>query len=808
MKNKLHIALLFILFSVSAVAQKGNISGNVTDTLNAVIPATEIVLKDTRYGTVSNTQGEYNLKNINYGTYTLVAFALGKEIYATQVEVNKPSVTVNIVLKPLKAELNEVTVHSEREKTFGISRLKSVDGVALYEAKKNELIVMNDVTANLSTNNARQIFAKVPGLNIWESDGAGLQLGIGGRGLSPNRTSNFNTRQNGYDISADALGYPESYYTPPSEALERIEVVRGASSLQYGTQFGGMLNFVMKRGPQDKKIEINSRQTLGSWGLWNSFNSAGGTVLNKKLNYYTFFQHKQGNGWRPNSQFEVNTAFASVQYKASKKLTVGVDYTYMHYLAQQPGGLTDVQFERDPTQSVRSRNWFTVDWNLFALTFDYVINEHTKINVRNFGLIASRKALGNLERINVLDLGGNRTMVDGSYHNMGNETRLLHHYRTGKKSHTVVTGFRLYKGTTTARQGDASKGSGANFSFNNPDNLENSDFRFPNTNIAVFAENIFRFSQRLSLTPGIRYEYINTKSAGYYRFILRDLAGNIVVDQKNYDEQNLSRGFLIGGLGLSYKINLKHELYANFSQNYRAVNFSDLRITNPNMKVDSNMQDEKGFSADIGIRGNKENWFNYDVSLFILSYQNRIGLLLKADQPPLYLDYRYRTNVADAITTGIESFAEVNVLKLFKSEAKSALLLFSNVAIIQSLYINSNDNSINNKKVELVPPVSVRAGSTFRNKKFQATAQFSYVGEQYSDATNAIRSSSAVNGIVPAYFVADFSMRYTWKRLTFETGCNNIANNYYFTRRADGYPGPGIIPADGRSFYFTLGGRF
>jgi iron complex outermembrane receptor protein len=105
LKNKLYIALLFILFSVSAVAQKGNISGNVTDTLNAVIPATEIVLKDTRYGTVSNAKGEYNLKNINYGTYTLIAFALGKEIYATKVEVNKPLVTVNIVLKPLKGRI-------------------------------------------------------------------------------------------------------------------------------------------------------------------------------------------------------------------------------------------------------------------------------------------------------------------------------------------------------------------------------------------------------------------------------------------------------------------------------------------------------------------------------------------------------------------------------------------------------------------------------------------------------------------------------------------------------------------------------
>ncbi len=71
---------------------------------------------------------------------------------------------------------------------------------------------MKDITANTATNNSRQIYSKIAGLNIFESDGgAGLQLSIGGRGLDPNRTSNFNTRQNGYDISADALGYPESY---------------------------------------------------------------------------------------------------------------------------------------------------------------------------------------------------------------------------------------------------------------------------------------------------------------------------------------------------------------------------------------------------------------------------------------------------------------------------------------------------------------------------------------------------------------------------------------------------------------------
>ena len=83
--------------------------------------------------------------------------------------------------------------------------------------------------ANLASNNARQIFSQVAGLNIFQNDDAGLQLNIGGRGLDPNRTSNFNTRQNGYDISADVLGYPESYYTPAAEALKEIQVIQRCS---------------------------------------------------------------------------------------------------------------------------------------------------------------------------------------------------------------------------------------------------------------------------------------------------------------------------------------------------------------------------------------------------------------------------------------------------------------------------------------------------------------------------------------------------------------------------------------------------
>src|SRR6201985_661302 len=163
--------------------------------------------------------------------------------------------------------------------TFGITRLKDVDGSGIYAGKKSEVVVLKYLPANTATNNSRQIYSKVAGLNIYENDGgAGTQLSIGGRGLDPNRVSNLNTRQNGYDISADALGYPESYYTPPAEVVDRIEIVRGAALLQYGTQFGGIINFKMGSGSDTEKIQVTSRLTGGSWNFFNSSTSIGGTV--------------------------------------------------------------------------------------------------------------------------------------------------------------------------------------------------------------------------------------------------------------------------------------------------------------------------------------------------------------------------------------------------------------------------------------------------------------------------------------------------------------------------------------------------
>ncbi len=763
----------------------------------------------------TDSKGYYKTGAIKPGTYKVVAFVPGYETTYQTVSMNSENLVVDFALKELETELEEITIQDSRSEEMGIGWLQSVTGSAIYEAKKTELIEVDKIIGNKAANVGRQVYSRVPGLNIWENDGAGINLGIGGRGLNPNRTSNFNVRQNGYDISADALGYPESYYTPPVLALQRIELVRGAAGLQYGTQFGGMLNFDFKEGPSDKKIAIDFNQTLGSFGLYNAFQSVGGTV--GKFNYYSFYQYKRSKGWRPNSQQVQHNAFASIKYRFTSFLDVKFEHTYMTYQAQQPGGLTDLEFYQNPQQSKRERNWFDVGWNLSAMEWNYRESSRLKFNNRTFHLAANRYAVGNLGRIDRPDSEDlNRDLLKDEYNNWGNEFRMIYHYPLLGQRSVLLVGNRLYTGRTLREQGDGTNGSGPDFTFNNPEEPGDSDFKFPSSNVAFFAENIFNITERFSVTPGIRYEYINTEANGYYYDRRTDLAGNVLYEEKIIEDKGKTRSFALIGLGLSYKSNELLEVYSNFSQNFRAINFNDIRVDNPSLEVDENIDDESGFNLDLGIRGAKQGKFRYDISTFVLSYKDRIGSVLRTEPDPRFNNlinrtFRFRTNIADALIVGLENYVEADILKCINPKNKHSLTAFLNLAVIHSQYISNEEQGIQGNEVELVPPTNIKSGITYRIEGFGASVLYTYVAQHFSDASNTDSTPpvpTAVEGLIPSYQVMDISFDYQYRLLTFEAGINNLLDESYFTRRAAGYPGPGIIPANPRNYYLGIGIKF
>ena len=143
-----------------------------------------------------------------------------------------------------------------------------------------------------------------------------------------------------------------------------------------------------------------------------------------------------------------------------------------------------------------------------------------------------------------------------------------------------------------------------------------SDYKYPNKNISFFGENIINISDKLSITPGFRLEYINTQASGQYERIILDAAQNVIQHDTILENRNNERLFLLTGIGVSQKFQNEIELYANYSQNYRSVTFADISTVNPAYAIDPEISDENGYTIDLGLRGNYDNYFSFDTNIF------------------------------------------------------------------------------------------------------------------------------------------------------------------------------------------------
>ena len=577
-----------------------------------------------------------------------------------------------------------------------------------------------------------------------------------------------------------------------------MEVVRGAGSLQYGPQFGGLVNFILKNGSELKKtFQYEAQQTAGSFGLFNSYNAIGGQ--NDKAHYYAFWDHRKGNGFRENSGFTVNTGFANYTWKLSSKLKLGMEITHFDYVSKQPGGLTDAQFSKDAYRSTRNRNWFEVQWNMAALNLDYMINAQSRLNFKTFGMIGDRNSIGFMSAPNVADMinastlqYNNRRVDIDQYRNFGAEMRYISTYKLGNSEQTISAGIRYFRGTTNRFQ-NGKGDTGFDYNLNTLAPFP-TDLNFLTENTAFFAENIFKLGKHLILIPGFRIEHIN------------NMAG--VKQQK-------SRQFILPGIGAEYHIG-STEIYANYAQSYRPVLFSDLTANPITDIIDPDLHDAKGYNIDLGYRGKVKDYLFFDVSGFILQYNNRIGVIAQQKVDGSF--YNFRTNVGNSQSKGVEALLEFSPTKAWmKNSTFGHFTLFSSIAIIQARYANFNiisrqgnqlvESSLHDKKVENAPNNIIRTGLTYTKKAFTFTTQYSYLSEAFSDANNTVTpTANGVNGLIPTYQLVDVSGTYKFSEIFFvKSGINNVFSEKYFTRRASGYPGPGIMPAEPRNFFITVG---
>ena len=168
------------------------------------------------------------------------------------------------------------------------------------------------------------------------------------------------------------------------------------------------------------------------------------------------------------------------------------------------------------------------------------------------------------------------------------------------------------------------------------------------------------------------------------------------------------------------------------------------------------------------------------------------------------------------MSKGIEAYVEWSFFNpFFKNDAASELLSVYVSGTIQDVtYVSWNNPqiaqdptlSIQGKKVEYAPSQLLRVGVNYEYKGFSFNYQYSYTGSVFTDAANTVlANATATVGQQSAYDIHDASVSYKFnKNYQVKFGANNLFNEIYATRRSGGYPGPGLLPSQGRSIYGTM----
>jgi len=787
----------------ASIAAQGSVSGVVHDSAGQPLADVLVTLAavegstPARRADTTAADGRFALANVSAGSYvlTLERDSLGPR--RVVVSVHDSAVVLDVVLRPR----GETTAASELQPVIVTARdvpprptigsLPDIRGTEIFAGKKTETIEVDSLSMNSAQDVSRQLFSRAPGANISETASSGFPSnGIAFRGLNPVQSVEMNVRQDGVNIVADLYGYPETYYTPPAEAMERVELVRGSSSLQFGPQFGGVIDYVLRDGAPNSKLALKARETGGSFGMFNSFLSLEGGK--EKWTYFAYGQYRSQNGWRPSSDLSQLSAAGKLTYHASDRLSLGLSYSLLRNRIHMPGGLDDAQFNANARASYRSRNWLASPWNIVALDGDYELSASTRIT-SSLSFMSSQRYLvwrnedGGPSAIDDIDPETNdfvpRELEWEYFTNLTSETRLVHSYALFGQSHAIATGLRMFGGDLHRQEGGPGS-TGSDFDTHLVGGPYETDMTFGNFNAAAFAENELHITPKLSITPGARIEFLHSTARGH--------------TDTTFSPRAKNRTFVLFGAGAQYQASASTSIYANATQAYRPIEYSFLTPFASLTRIDPKLEDPKGYNIDLGWRGSLGDVVQFDVGVFDLIYRNRIGLISGVDSTGA--PFTERTNVATSTHRGVEAYVNLSLTSLLHGDRSAGSLdLYDALGYTHARYTSGE---FAGNAVELAPSVVNRAGITYTRGRGTLGLQWSYVSRQFTDANNTVASEDADVGIVPAYQLLDLSAKWQLTRvLALDLGVNNVANLSYFTMRTSEYPGPGIIPGIGRSIY-------
>ncbi|MBI4342671.1 MAG: TonB-dependent receptor plug domain-containing protein [Candidatus Omnitrophica bacterium] len=663
--------------------------------------------------------------------------------------------------------LEEVTVTAEE-----LGRgpfLPDVTDTRILAGKKTAVIDL-ETQPSILNNNYRQLFAGTPGLVV--SEETTPLLSVGYRGLEPHRAQFTQVLKDGVPIHAELFGYPEAYYVPPLQSIDRVEFIHGGAALMYGPQPGGALNFVTKAPPAGTPLAAYTENSFGTDELFSTYTGVGGTA--GPLGYLGYVHEREGNGFRQgNSDFEVLGGGTKVVLEPRPDSRLTLTYDEYHEEHGEPGGLTKAVADSDGRdRTTRFHDRFRLERYYGALRYDRDFGEQTRLEFRTFGghyRRYSKRQDGNV--FGGAPTGTTNSIEEQDFYTFGMEPRVRHTYDAfGQEGHALTVGLLSYFADSPREdQRGATPGQDTG-------SLRNRSERSMQY-LSLFAEHLTRLG-RLAITPGVRLEHI-------WQHVTEDVnASKTTVPLGDVDEFDFVPLF---GVGAAYDLAGSARAYANLSQGYRPKIFTQAVPTGSGNVVNDDLEPGDSWTFDAGFRGEVAEAIRWDANYFLMRFDNQIGTSGNTVE-----------NVGDTRHQGIELSVEADLIRAADRFAgttwRSHIGSFSPYLALMLLDATFIKGPQDGKTPQYAPQYTLRLGAqyTFQDR-VQLALGSTFVDDHFADDANT------ANRTVPSYKVWDLTGEVRlWKEyVTLLGGINNLFDERYYARiRNDG-----IDPAYERNLY-------
>lgn len=779
-KNLLPVFFAVLLLSVPGRAQSAtHVTVVVRDLNGDVIPGARVAMRSDNdkagVACFTNSDGmcRIAISRLQFGevSATATGFSRGSAAIVRSQDV------LEIVLLPA-----DIAVDLAVTTTSLAGTPESLDEIPGSISRIEGTVLTSSRAANFS-----EVLRKVAGINVRDEEGLGLRPNIAVRGTNPTRSAKILLLEDGIPLAYAPYGDNASYYHPPIERYDAIEVLKGSGQIAFGPQtVAGVINYITPQPTERPSFML--RLIGGNRNYFNGSGTASGTI--GRTGIFAGFTRKESDGSRENISSKANDLTTKAVHRLNGNNALTLKFSYFGEDSNVTySGLTEAEYAENPRQNPFRNDQFYGKRFGSSAAHTAVVSPSSVLNTtfyfNHFDRDWWRQSSNSGQRPNRLNVDPDcLSMADlnttcgnegrlRKYNTYGIETRFTHGFSLGKSARgELQSGFRLHWEEQNRRQenGDLPN-SRSGFLVEN--NLRG------NFATAAFIQQRFLFG-RLAVTPGVRFERI------------RVTRKNLLTNPAAFGETIVTA--VIPGIGVAYAGLPRMTIFAGVHKGFSPPRAEDV-ITNAGGVVDLNA--EESWNFETGLRGDPFRGLRIETAVFRYDYKNQVVPASVAGGAGAAL-----TNGGRTLQQGVEASAQADSGVWFGTRHNIYLrssLTYLGTAEFRGVRFSTIDPArpITGNRIPYTPKMLATTSAGYSHPRgIDVFTEHVYIGSQFGDDLNLTTTiANGQRGPLKRQSYWNATMNYAVERLrsTFFVTVKNLTNRTDIVDRTRG-----ILPSSPR----------